>query len=94
MYRPEELRKFTVPRSASLPTTERLASTGLGGRVSTVLDSGTDKPRPVAAGCGLTTAPAATASAAACGVRILPERGGPQNLQRLLLSRPSQPPTR
>ncbi|MDX2851151.1 LysR family transcriptional regulator [Streptomyces sp. PA03-3a] len=41
----------------------------------------------VAAGCGLTTVPAALAPAAPPGVRILPVRGGPQEQRRLLLAR-------
>ncbi|MFJ5265227.1 LysR family transcriptional regulator [Streptomyces sp. NPDC088387] len=47
----------------------------------------------VAAGCGLTTAPAVLASAAPPGVRILPVRGGPQEQRRLLLARLPQSPT-
>ncbi|MER6950372.1 LysR family transcriptional regulator [Nonomuraea sp. NPDC000554] len=47
----------------------------------------------VAAGCGLTTVSAAMASAAPPGVRILPVRGGPQELRRLLLARLPEPPT-
>ncbi|MEV8395414.1 MULTISPECIES: LysR family transcriptional regulator [unclassified Streptomyces] len=47
----------------------------------------------VAAGCGLTTVPAALASAAPQGVRILPVRGGPQEQRRLLLAHPSRTPT-
>ncbi|MEY9997131.1 DNA-binding transcriptional LysR family regulator [Streptomyces sp. V4I8] len=46
----------------------------------------------VAAGCGLTTVPAALVSAAPPGVRILPVRGGPQEQRRLLLARPPQAP--
>jgi DNA-binding transcriptional LysR family regulator len=46
----------------------------------------------VAAGCGLTTVPAALVSAAPPGVRILPVRGGPQEQRRLLLARLPQPP--
>ncbi|WP_330328429.1 LysR family transcriptional regulator [Streptomyces sp. NBC_00536] len=46
----------------------------------------------VAAGCGLTTLPGALASAAPPGVRVLPVRGGPQELRRLLLARLPQPP--
>ncbi|WP_406253463.1 LysR substrate-binding domain-containing protein [Streptomyces atratus] len=46
----------------------------------------------VAAGCGLTTVTAAMASAAPSGVRILPVRGGPQELRRLLLARIPEPP--
>jgi DNA-binding transcriptional LysR family regulator len=46
----------------------------------------------VAAGCGLTTVSSAMASAAPPGVRILPVRGGPQELRRLLLARLPQPP--
>ncbi|MGW8451355.1 LysR family transcriptional regulator [Streptomyces niveus] len=40
----------------------------------------------VAAGCGITTAPATLAPAAPPGVRILPVRGGPQEQRRLLLA--------
>lgn len=47
----------------------------------------------VAAGCGLTTVPAALAPAAPPGVRILPVRGGPQEQRRLLLARLPTPPT-
>ncbi|GAA1698803.1 LysR family transcriptional regulator [Streptomyces yatensis] len=47
----------------------------------------------VAAGCGLTTVPAALASAAPQGVRILPVRGGPQEQRRLLLAHPPGTPT-
>ncbi|MCL7379964.1 LysR family transcriptional regulator [Streptomyces sp. 35G-GA-8] len=47
----------------------------------------------VAAGCGLTTVPAALASAAPQGVRILPVRGGPQEQRRLLLAHPPRTPT-
>lgn len=47
----------------------------------------------VAAGCGLTTVPAALARAAPPGVRVLPVRGGPQEQRRLLLARMPQPPT-
>lgn len=47
----------------------------------------------VAAGLGLTTAPATLAAAAPPGVRILPVRGGPQEQRRLLLARLPQPPT-
>ncbi|MFE2141952.1 LysR family transcriptional regulator [Streptomyces sp. NPDC059456] len=46
----------------------------------------------VAAGCGLTTVTAGLASAAPPGVRVLPVRGGPQELRRLLLARLPQPP--
>ncbi|MEU9149873.1 LysR family transcriptional regulator [Streptomyces sp. NPDC048417] len=48
----------------------------------------------VAAGCGLTTVPAALAAAAPPGVRILPVRGGPQEQRRQLLARLPQAPTR
>ncbi|MCI2416889.1 LysR family transcriptional regulator [Saccharopolyspora sp. K220] len=41
----------------------------------------------VAAGCGVTTVPAAIAPAAPSGVRILPVRGGPQEQRRILLAR-------
>ncbi|MEU1949802.1 LysR family transcriptional regulator [Streptomyces sp. NPDC020125] len=47
----------------------------------------------VAADCGLTTVPAALASAAPPGVRVLPVRGGPQEQRRLLLARLPHPPT-
>ncbi|NUP40502.1 MAG: LysR family transcriptional regulator, partial [Streptomyces sp.] len=47
----------------------------------------------VAAGCGLTTVPAALAPAAPPGVRILPVRGGPQEHRRLLLARLPHPPS-
>ncbi|GGP56235.1 LysR family transcriptional regulator [Streptomyces melanogenes] len=47
----------------------------------------------VAAGCGLTTVPASMAHAAPPGLRILPVRGGPQEMRRLLLARLPQPPT-
>ncbi|MFF8727040.1 LysR family transcriptional regulator [Streptomyces sp. NPDC015171] len=47
----------------------------------------------VAAGCGLTTVPAALAAAAPPGVRVLPVRGGPQEQRRVLLARLPQPPT-
>ncbi|MGV9887197.1 LysR family transcriptional regulator [Streptomyces sp. NPDC003395] len=47
----------------------------------------------VAAGCGLTTVPAALAAAEPEGVRILPVRGGPQEQRRLLLARLPQAPT-
>ncbi|MDX6292553.1 MAG: hypothetical protein QOH50_1628 [Kribbellaceae bacterium] len=40
----------------------------------------------VAAGCGITTAPAALASAAPPGVRILPVRGGPAEQRRMVLA--------
>ncbi|MEU9125280.1 LysR family transcriptional regulator [Streptomyces sp. NPDC048506] len=46
----------------------------------------------VTAGCGLTTVPSGLADAAPPGVRILPVRGGPQELRRLLLARLPQPP--
>jgi len=41
----------------------------------------------VAAGCGITTVPYAVAGAVPSGVRILPVRGGPQELRRLVLAR-------
>ena len=41
----------------------------------------------VAAGLGITTIPDALAPAAPAGVRILPVRGGPQELRRMLLAR-------
>ncbi|MFI1170053.1 LysR family transcriptional regulator [Streptomyces melanogenes] len=47
----------------------------------------------VAAGCGLTTVAASMAHAAPPGLRILPVRGGPQEMRRLLLARLPQPPT-
>ncbi|GGZ02487.1 LysR family transcriptional regulator [Streptomyces olivaceoviridis] len=47
----------------------------------------------VAAGCGLTTVPAALAAAAPPGVRVLPVRGGPQEQRRVLLARLPHPPT-
>jgi DNA-binding transcriptional LysR family regulator len=40
----------------------------------------------VAAGCGLTTVPAALASAVPAGVRVLPVRGGPLEQRRILLA--------
>ncbi|MEV5951236.1 LysR family transcriptional regulator [Streptomyces sp. NPDC051993] len=46
----------------------------------------------VAAGCGLTTVPSAMAAAVPSGVRVLPVRGGPQELRRVLLARLPQPP--
>ncbi|AGS67495.1 LysR family transcriptional regulator [Streptomyces collinus] len=46
----------------------------------------------VAAGCGLTTVPAALAPAVPPGVRVLPVRGGPQEQRRLLLARLPHPP--
>ncbi|MGW4349622.1 LysR family transcriptional regulator [Streptomyces sp. NPDC004690] len=51
------------------------------------------KLRLVAAGCGLTTVPAALAAAAPPGVRVLPVRGGPQEQRRVLLARLPHPPT-
>ncbi|MFB7128706.1 LysR family transcriptional regulator [Kitasatospora sp. NPDC056273] len=47
----------------------------------------------VAAGGGLTTVSPAMAAAAPPGVRVLPVRGGPQEVRRLLLARLPQPPT-
>jgi DNA-binding transcriptional LysR family regulator len=41
----------------------------------------------VAAGCGITTVPAALASAVPAGVRIMPVRGGPAEQRRMLLAR-------
>jgi DNA-binding transcriptional LysR family regulator len=41
----------------------------------------------VAAGCGLTTVPALFATVAPPGVRVLPVRGGPQELRRVVLAR-------
>jgi DNA-binding transcriptional LysR family regulator len=49
------------------------------------------KLRLVAAGCGLTTVPAALAPAVPPGVRILPVRGGPAEQRRILLARLPQP---
>jgi DNA-binding transcriptional LysR family regulator len=45
----------------------------------------------VAAGCGITTVPAAFSSAIPPGVRILPVRGGPAEQRRILLARVPQP---
>jgi DNA-binding transcriptional LysR family regulator len=45
----------------------------------------------VAAGCGITTVPAALTSAAPAGVRILPVRGGPREQRRMLLARMPRP---
>ncbi|MEV0054711.1 hypothetical protein AB0H34_29905 [Saccharopolyspora shandongensis] len=45
----------------------------------------------VAAGCGITTAPAAVASVAPAGARILPVRGGPAEQRRVMLARLPQP---
>lgn len=45
----------------------------------------------VAAGCGLTTVPAALATAVPPGVRLLSVRGGPQELRRLVLARLPHP---
>ncbi|MEV6674716.1 LysR substrate-binding domain-containing protein [Streptomyces sp. NPDC051162] len=47
----------------------------------------------VTAGCGLTKVPAALASAAPQGVRILPVRGSPQEQRRLFLAHLPQKPT-
>ncbi|MFF2809742.1 LysR family transcriptional regulator [Streptomyces sp. NPDC058000] len=47
----------------------------------------------VAAGCGITTVSASLAPAAPPGVRILPVRGGPRELRRLLLARLAHPPS-
>ncbi|MFD7070503.1 LysR family transcriptional regulator [Streptomyces sp. NPDC059913] len=47
----------------------------------------------VAAGCGLTTVPGAMATAAPPGVRVLPVRGGPQEVRRLALARLPHPPS-
>ncbi|OXM75270.1 MULTISPECIES: LysR family transcriptional regulator [Amycolatopsis] len=41
----------------------------------------------VAAGCGITTAPASLAAVAPAGVRILPVHGGPSEQRRLMLAR-------
>ena len=49
------------------------------------------KLRLVAAGCGITTAPATLAAAAPAGVRILPVRGGPAEQRRILLARLPRP---
>lgn len=46
----------------------------------------------VAAGFGITTAPAGLAAVAPAGVRILPVRGGPREQRRLLLARLPDPP--
>ncbi len=51
------------------------------------------KLRLVAAGCGVTTVPAALAAAAPPGVRVLPVRGGPQEQRRLLVARLPHPPS-
>ncbi|PRY44605.1 LysR family transcriptional regulator [Umezawaea tangerina] len=51
------------------------------------------KLRLVAAGCGLTTVPALLATAVPEGVRVLPVRGGPQEVRRLVLARLPHPPT-
>jgi DNA-binding transcriptional LysR family regulator len=45
----------------------------------------------VAAGCGITTVPAALVSAVPSGVRVLPVRGGPSEQRRILLARLPQP---
>jgi DNA-binding transcriptional LysR family regulator len=45
----------------------------------------------VAAGCGITTVPAAFSSAMPPGVRILPVRGGPAEHRRILLARVPRP---
>jgi DNA-binding transcriptional LysR family regulator len=45
----------------------------------------------VAAGCGITTVPAALAPVVPPGVRILPVRGGPAEQRRILLARLPQP---
>lgn len=45
----------------------------------------------VAAGCGITTAPAALAAATPAGVRILPVRGGPREQRRMQLARLPRP---
>ena len=45
----------------------------------------------VAAGCGITTVPAALAPAVPAGVRILPVRGGPAEQRRILLARLPRP---
>jgi DNA-binding transcriptional LysR family regulator len=47
----------------------------------------------VAAGCGITTVPAALALATPPGVRVLPVRGGPQEQRRMMLARLPGPPT-
>ncbi len=48
----------------------------------------------MAAGCGLTTVSRGLLRAAPSGVRILPVRGGPLEVRRLLLARLPQPPDR
>jgi DNA-binding transcriptional LysR family regulator len=45
----------------------------------------------VAAGCGITTVPAALVSAVPPGVRVLPVRGGPAEQRRILLARVPRP---
>lgn len=45
----------------------------------------------VAAGCGITTVPAALVPAVPSGVRVLPVRGGPAEQRRMLLARLPQP---
>lgn len=45
----------------------------------------------VAAGCGITTVPAAFVSTAPPGVRILPVRGGPAEQRRMVLARVPRP---
>jgi len=40
----------------------------------------------VAAGCGITTVPAALAAVVPAGVRVLPVRGGPAEQRRLMLA--------
>ncbi|WP_435120457.1 LysR family transcriptional regulator [Amycolatopsis thermoflava] len=45
----------------------------------------------VAAGCGITTAPASLAPVAPAGVRVLPVRGGPSEQRRLQLARMPRP---
>jgi hypothetical protein len=45
----------------------------------------------VAAGCGITTVPAALGPAVPPGVRILPVRGGPAEQRRILLARLPHP---
>lgn len=47
----------------------------------------------VAAGCGVTTVPAALAGATPPGVRVLPVRGGPREQRRMMLARLPGPPT-
>jgi DNA-binding transcriptional LysR family regulator len=68
---------------------------GLAGRaeIAHVARDWLTKLNLVAAGCGLTTVPAAVAAAAPAGVRILPVRGGPQEKRRVMLARLPHAPT-